>query len=128
GATVGKLFGGGRAMKGGLGSSSITLPNGLTVSAIVAVNAVGDVIDPLTGHVVAGVRTTDGKSLADARTLIRSGATQTQGRSGENTTIGVVATNATLTKAQATKVAQMAHDGMARAISPSHTMSDGDAI
>ena len=128
GATVGKLFGAGRAMKGGLGSASITLPDGLTVSAIVAVNAVGDIIDPATGQVVAGVRTTDGKGLADARKLIRAGATRPQTRVGENTTIGVVATNATLTKAQATKVAQMAHDGIARAISPAHTMGDGDTI
>lgn len=128
GATVGKLFGGGRAMKGGVGTASISLPDGLTVSAIVVVNAVGDVIDPATGAVVAGVRGTDGHSLADARRLIRSGATRPGMRNGENTTIGVVATNATLTKAQATKVAQMAHDGMARAISPSHTMGDGDTI
>ena len=128
GATVGKLFGATRAMKGGLGSASITLPDGLTVSAIVAVNAVGDIIDPATGHVVAGVRSADGESLADARKLIRNGATRPQARVGENTTIGVVATNATLTKAQATKVAQMAHDGIARAISPAHTMGDGDTI
>ena len=128
GATVGKLFGATRAMKGGLGSASITLPDGLTVSAIVAVNAVGDIIDPATGQVVAGVRTADGKGLADARKLIRNGATRPQARVGENTTIGVVATNATLTKAQATKVAQMAHDGIARAISPAHTMGDGDTI
>ena len=128
GATVGKLFGLGRAMKGGVGTSSITLPDGLTVSAIVVVNAVGDVVDPSTGAIVAGVRTEDGRALADARRLIRSGATRPATRSGENTTIGVVATNATLTKAQATKVAQMAHDGMARAIVPSHTMGDGDTI
>ena len=128
GATVGKLAGAGRAMKGGLGTASITLANGLTVAAIVAVNAVGDVVDPTTGKVVAGVRTADGKSLADARALIRDAAARRQGRAGENTTIGVVATNATLTKVQATKVAQMAHDGIARAIYPSHTMSDGDAI
>ena len=128
GATVGKLLGAGRAMKGGIGSASITLPDGLVVSAIVAVNAVGDIIDPATGRVVAGVRTEDGKGLADARTLIRAGASRPSGRAGENTTIGVVATNASLTKAQATKVAQMAHDGYARAISPVHTMSDGDVI
>ncbi len=128
GATVGKLFGSNRAMKGGLGSASITLPDGLTVSAIVAVNAVGDVIDPSTGRVVAGVRTAAGTALADARVLIREGGTRPKARAGENTTIGVVATNAQLTKAQATKVAQMAHDGLARTISPSHTMSDGDVI
>jgi L-aminopeptidase/D-esterase-like protein len=76
------------------------------------------------------VRTADGKSLADPRMLVRDLASRTQGvgRAGENTTIGVVATNAALTKVQATKVAQMAHDGIARAIYPSHTMSDGDAI
>lgn len=128
GATVGKLFGGARAMKGGVGTAAITLKDGLTVAAIVVVNAVGDVIDPATGAVVAGVRTIDGKALADARTLIRAGATRPAVRAGENTTIGVVATNATLTKAQAKKVAQMAQDGMARAISPAHTMGDGDTI
>ena len=128
GATVGKLFGGARAMKGGVGTAAITLKDGLTVSAIVVVNAVGDVIDPATGAVVAGVRTADGKGLADARALIRAGATRPTARTGENTTIGVVATNATLTKAQAKKVAQMAQDGMARAISPAHTMGDGDTI
>lgn len=128
GATVGKLFGGARAMKGGVGTAAITLKDGLTVAAIVVVNAVGDVIDPATGAVVAGVRTTDGKALADARKLIRAGATRPGVRAGENTTIGVVATNATLTKAQAKKVAQMAQDGMARAISPAHTMGDGDTI
>ncbi|MEO7964607.1 MAG: P1 family peptidase, partial [Gemmatimonadaceae bacterium] len=128
GATVGKLMGGGRAMKGGVGSASITLSDGLTVAALVAVNAVGDVIDPATGAVIAGVRTADGKDFADARKLIRSGAIHRPPANGQNTTIGVVATNARLTKAQATKVAQMAHDGLARAISPVHTMVDGDTM
>ena len=129
GATVGKM-GQGRSMKGGLGSASITLPDGLVVAALVAVNAVGDVIDPSTGQVVAGVRTEDGKGLADARVLLRSGALlrRAQPRAGENTTIGVVATNAKLTKVQAQKIAQMAHDGYARAISPVHTPGDGDTI
>jgi len=127
GATVGKLQGSGRAMKGGIGTASITLPDGLTVAAIVAVNAVGDVIDPGSGHVIAGVRTEDGRTLADARALIRSGAT-VRPQPAQNTSIGVVATNATLTKAQATKVAQMAHDGFARAIYPAHTPWDGDTI
>lgn len=128
GATVGKLLGAGRAMKGGIGTASVTLPDGLIVSALVAVNAVGDVIDPATGQVVAGARTEDGKGLADARKLLREGATRARARVGENTTIGVVATNARLTKAQATKVAQMAHDGYARAIAPVHSMNDGDVI
>lgn len=130
GATVGKMGGPGRSMKGGLGTASITLPDGLTVAAIVAVNAVGDVIDPTTGKVVAGVRTEDGQRPADIRVLLRSGALS-RGRSSasvENTTIGIVATNAKLDKAQATKIAQMAHDGYARAISPVHMPSDGDVI
>jgi L-aminopeptidase/D-esterase-like protein len=128
GATVGKSEGAARAMKGGIGSAAIRMPDGLIVAALVAVNAAGDVVDPATGKVVAGVRTVDGKSLADARTLLTSGALRQPARLGENTTLGVVATNATLTKTQATKVAEMAHDGFARAIYPSHTMGDGDTI
>jgi L-aminopeptidase/D-esterase-like protein len=131
GATVGKMAGPGRSMKAGIGTASLTLPDGVTVAALVAVNAVGDVIDPATGQVVAGVRTEDGKALADVRTLVRKGelgARLRTPRAAENTTIGVVATNAVLTKAQARKVAQMAHDGFARALSPVHTPADGDAI
>jgi L-aminopeptidase/D-esterase-like protein len=126
GATVGKLRGMGRAMKGGIGSAAIELENGLIVSAIVAVNAVGDVVDPATGRVVAGVRTEDGTGLADARRLVRGEPEAPVG--GSNTTIGVVATNAMLSQAEATKVAQMAQDGLARAIYPSHTPSDGDTM
>lgn len=127
GATVGKIAGFKRAMKGGLGSAAIIMPDGLIVGAMVAVNALGDVIDPETGRVVAGVRTQDGKALADARLLLR---TDQIGRPkiGGNTTIGVVATNASLTKTQVTKIAQMAQDGYARAISPVHTPADGDTV
>jgi L-aminopeptidase/D-esterase-like protein len=131
GATVGKMGGPGRSMKAGIGTASLAMPDGLVVAALVAVNAVGDVVDPATGQVVAGVRTEDGRALADVRRLIRSGqlaARLQTPRAGENTTIGVVATNAVLTKAQARKVAQMAHDGYARAISPAHTPGDGDTI
>lgn len=128
GATVGKLGGPAQAMKAGVGSAAIVLPSGLVVAALVVVNAVGDVIDPATSRVIAGVRTPDGHGFVDARTLVRSGAFMRPMRSAENTTIAVVATNATLTKAQATKVAQMAHDGFARAISPVHTPADGDTI
>jgi L-aminopeptidase/D-esterase-like protein len=134
GATVGKTGGPGRSMKGGIGSAAIVLPGGLVVAALVAVNAVGDVVDPSTGRVVAGVRTEDGKGLADARRLVRSGALGRRPtpsptpNPGENTTIGIVATNAILTKAEAAKMAQMAHDGFARAISPVHTPGDGDTI
>ncbi|HET7291990.1 MAG TPA: P1 family peptidase [Vicinamibacteria bacterium] len=130
GATVGKLLGPGRAMKAGIGSVAIAMPDGLVVGALVAVNAVGDVIDPASGKVVAGVRTEDGKGLADARVLLRSGSTAARrpGAGITNTTLGVVATNVALTKAQAQKVAQMAHDGLARALSPVHTPRDGDTV
>ena len=128
GATVGKMGGPASMTKSGIGSAALAQPDGLVVAAIVAVNAVGDIVDPATGKVVAGVRTPDGKSFADVRQLLRSGAFADRSRKGENTTIGVVATNAALTKAQATKVAQMAHDGYARTISPVHTPFDGDAI
>ncbi len=147
GATIGKMRGvtaSGNAgpMKAGVGSYAIKMPDGLVVAAMVAVNALGDVIDPATGQVVAGVRGPDGK-LLDARKLLRAG-TGRSGRAGENTTLGgignttlggignttlgVVATNAKLTKVQAQKVAQMAHDGYARAIYPVHTPADGDTI
>jgi len=130
GATVGKL---GRPeehrapMKSGVGSASITLPNGLVVGAIVAVNAVGDVIDPSTGKIVAGIRNAD-NTLADARKLLRAGAAIAAPRSGENTTIAVVATNAKLTKTEAGRFALMADDGLARTIQPSHTQGDGDTV
>ena len=129
GATVGKMGGRGRAMKGGIGSAAITLPNGLVVAALVAVNARGDIIDPANGQVVAGMRTEDGKSLADVRRRLKSGELNLPlPEALQHTTLGIVATNATLTKTQATRIAQMAHDGFARAISPAHTSADGDAI
>jgi L-aminopeptidase/D-esterase-like protein len=114
-------------MKGGLGSASMVMSDGLIVAAMVAVNAVGDIVDPATGQVVAGVRAADGRGLADSRKLLHAGQTL-RAEPGQNTTIGVIATNARLTKTQATKIAQMAHDGYARAIYPSHTMGDGDTI
>jgi L-aminopeptidase/D-esterase-like protein len=130
GATIGKLFGGReRAMKAGLGSASITLASGLVVGAMAAVNAVGDVIDPTTGTVVAGVRTEDGKRLADARVLLRSPLpSRNPPRPGGNTTLAIVATNARLTKTEINRVALMADDGLARAVSPSHTTADGDTV
>ena len=127
GATVGKLGGMGRAMKSGVGTASITLPSGLVVAALVAVNAVGDIIDPATGKVVAGVRNPD-DTFADARAILRSGVNSARPRAGENTTIGLVATNAKLTKPQAARMALMADDGYARAISPAHTNGDGDTV
>ncbi len=127
GATVGKLGRPVTPMKSGVGSYGVVLEDGLVVAALVAVNAVGDVIDPETNAVIAGMRSADGKSLVDVRRLIRSGF-QVSGHAGENTTLGVVATNAVLTKVQATKIAQMAHDGLARTIYPAHTPFDGDTL
>ena len=101
--------------------------NGLIVSAMVAVNAAGDIIDPANGQIVAGHLAADGKTFVDARKVLRATATVSE-RPGENTTLGLVATNAKLTKAQARKIADMAHDGFARAIVPAHTMNDGDTI
>lgn len=138
GATVGKLGGPGRAMKGGIGTALAELPDGVQVAALMAVNAVGDIHDPTTGDLVAGVRTADGRRLAGARGLLQDPAAGVQAllgrppaeaaRQGENTTIGVVVTNAALGKAQLGVVARMAHDGLARAVRPAHTPVDGDAI
>ena len=128
GAVVGKM---GRApMKGGLGSAAVALPNGLVVGALAAVNAIGDVIDPATGAVVAGVRTADGQAPADVRRLLRSGALtrDVQPRAGSSTTLVVVATNARLSKVDVNRVALMADDGLARAINPSHMVGDGDTV
>ena len=128
GATVGKLNGG-KPMKGGIGTSSIKLPNGLVIGAIVAVNCVGDVIDPKTGKIVAGARTPDGKAFLNIVDSYRAGrGVAESNRPGQNTTIGVVATNARFDKTQMTKIAEMAHDGMARAINPTHTPFDGDTL
>ncbi len=126
GATVGKLAGPGRAMKGGVGTSLIELPDGVRVAALVAVNAVGDVYDPETGALIAGVRTEDGRGLEGAGALLRQPPAAAPG--GENTTIGVVATNVSLTQAELGIVARMAHDGLARVVRPAHTPVDGDTI
>ena len=127
GATVGKLFGIERAMKGGIGSAAVTV-GGVTVGAIVAVNAVGDVIDPSSGRVVAGARTTDGRALVGSARAILRGEPIAAALPASATTLGVVATDAFMTKAAANKLAQMAHDGLARSISPVHTASDGDTV
>jgi L-aminopeptidase/D-esterase-like protein len=128
GAAIGKMFGMKQAMKSGLGSASVRVGNtGIVVGAIVAVNAVGDVIDPKTSKIIAGARTADGSEFMDSMARIREGY-GVRVDAATNTTIGVVATNVALDKAQATKVAQMAQDGFARTINPSHTPSDGDTI
>jgi L-aminopeptidase/D-esterase-like protein len=127
GAAVGKIFGIDRAMKGGIGTASITV-DGVTVGAIIACNALGDVVDPETGRPIAGARTKNGKSLVDSRRSIIKGDAPKPLLKGSNTTIGVIATDAAITKAQASRLATMAHDGLARTINPVHTMSDGDTL
>ena len=133
GATVGKLFGSHCAMKGGLGTASIRIgDSGLVVGALVAVNAVGDVRDRRSGKILAGSLGADGKSLRDSMAHIAAGELlaghREHANKGMNSTIGLVVTNATLTKTEMTKVAQMAHDGFARCINPTHTLADGDTI
>ncbi len=125
GATVGKLFGLARAMKGGVGSYTVTLPGGVLVSALVAVNALGDVRDPATGKIVAGARTDHlSREFIDSEAEMKRGAVI--GAAPRNTTLAVVATNARLNKVQANKLAQFASLGMARTIYPVNTMADGD--
>jgi L-aminopeptidase/D-esterase-like protein len=138
GASIGKLFGNQGAMKGGVGTASMEIGGGIFVGALVAVNAFGDVIDPSSGNILAGTRSvgvgpvhlgSDGyyaETLATLKTFPGRFIANLATRS--NTVIGVVATNAKFDKAGITKIAQMAHDGLARAIRPAHTMLDGDTI
>lgn len=138
GASIGKLFGNQGAMKGGVGTASMDIGGGIIVGALVAVNAFGDVIDPSSGNILAGTRSVDvgpvhlgsdgyyADTLATLKTFPGRFIANLATRS--NTVIGVVATNAKFDKAGITKIAQMAHDGLARAIRPAHTMLDGDTI
>ncbi len=130
GATVGKIMGVQQAMKAGLGSASMDLGEELVVGAIVAVNAFGDVIDPQTGQIIAGVRSLDGTGFADTLAVMKSlvGGSILRFLGPRDTVIGVVATNARLNKEEVNKVAQMAQDGLARAVRPAHTMLDGDTL
>jgi len=129
GATVAKLLGMNRAVKGGIGSSSIDLGNGLKVGAIVAVNSLGSIYNPEDGSLIAGPRSTDDSEMYDSMKLITSrDFNLPKSSESSNTTLGVVATNATLTKEQANKLASVAHDGLAMAVRPAHSMNDGDVI
>ncbi len=138
GATVGKILGMRQAMKSGLGSASVDIGNGVWVGAIIAVNALGDVKDPSSGKILAGARSLQKGPIklgqpghfADTMQIMRTfaGRTIVNFASKANTVIGAVATNAKLTKDEANKVAQMAHNGLARTIFPAHTMFDGDTI
>jgi L-aminopeptidase/D-esterase-like protein len=128
GASVGKILGPKRAMKSGLGSTAVSLGGGLSVGAVMAVNAFGDVIDPVTGEILAGVRKLLGDAPADTLEVMRDLIGRAALGFACSTVIGVVATNAKLTKEEANKVAQMAQDGVARAVRPAHTMFDGDTL
>jgi L-aminopeptidase/D-esterase-like protein len=129
GATVGKLLGPLRAMRGGVGLAALTA-GGVTMAALVVVNAVGDIIDPGGGRMVAGARTAaDSLSLAGAvGSVLAAGARAQPPPAGAATTIGAIVTDARLSKAQATRLAQVAHDGLARTINPVHTPMDGDTL
>ena len=138
GATVGKTLGMERAMKGGIGSASISLGGGQVIGALVAVNAIGGVYEAATGRIVAGPRDGDDDTVLDAmevtisppvetvQPVSASNASNTSNTS--NTTIGVIATNAALDKEQANKLASAAQDGVALAVRPAHLMGDGDTM
>lgn len=128
GASVGKMFGRERAMRGGLGSAAVTLPNGLVVGALAAVNALGDVVDPARGTIVAGARDSDGADFVDSMDALRRGNWTNSAPPAGNTTLGLVAANVAWTKAQATRAAQMAQDGLAMAVRPAHMPFDGDTV
>jgi L-aminopeptidase/D-esterase-like protein len=127
GATVGKLWGIARAMKGGVGTASLRVA-GVTVAALIVVNAVGDVIDPARGLPLAGARSADGSRLVGTTATLLAGELPPVLQAGAATTIGCVATDMSLTKAECRRLAQSAHDGLARSIDPIHTAFDGDTI
>ena len=131
GATVGKLVPGATPQESGIGSASITLQEGVTVGAVVAVNAVGDVFDPTSGELIGCAHMPDGTAIPAEGLLWGNAPAPMQIRipaPGSNTTIGVVAVDARLTKAEANRLADVAHDGLARTIRPVHTQMDGDTL
>lgn len=144
GAMVGKILGMANASTGGIATASLRLASGASVGVLVVVNAFGDIVDPASGKIVAGARTSNGRGFLNTQRMLEQGnqqnsaAAKSQGQAKvathpfvaavANTTLAVVATDAALTKAQARKVASMAHDGLARAIKPIHTMFDGDTV
>jgi len=129
GATVGKMLGMERAVKSGVGTASCKISDDVVIAALMVVNAIGDVIDLRTGKIIAGPRNEQNNGFLSTVELLTGGTfTYRKNPMATNTTLGVVATNAALTKEQVNKLAQMAHDGIARAINPCHTMYDGDAI
>jgi L-aminopeptidase/D-esterase-like protein len=128
GATVGKLLGAASAMKGGIGTWSVTLPGGVIVGALAVVNAFGDVLDDRTGRILAGARASGGDGFINMAQTLQTADIPPALAIGENTTLVVVATNAALTKEEANWLARIAHDGLARVIAPVHTLYDGDTV
>jgi L-aminopeptidase/D-esterase-like protein len=129
GATVGKLLGPMRAMKGGLGCASLEIVPGVVIAALFVVNVLGSISDPQNGKLLAGTRSAEYNQPVDSLYLLRRLANQqTAAQSGANTVIGVVATNAALNKEQTNKLAQMAQDGIAQTVRPAHSMMDGDTV
>ena len=128
GATVGKLLGLERALKGGIGTASVNLGDGVFVGAIVAVNAIGGIVDPGTGSIVAGPRDGEGGMHDSVKLITSPGFEGVKLPSAANTTIGVVATSTRLDKIEANKLADVAHDGIALAVRPAHMMGDGDTM
>ena len=129
GATVGKVRGVEFATKGGIGSAALRLADGVTVGAIVAVNSLGDVVNPTTGQIIAGTRDPEtGEFLGAVRQILRGDGNAPGPPVGSATTIGVVATDAVLDREALTRVAALAQDGLARAVRPSHTLYDGDTF
>lgn len=129
GATVGKLYGLDRAMKAGLGSAFVRARSGVEVGALIVVNAFGDIVDPACGRLLAGCRKSSvSKELIDSEQELQGLTTLLGFQDGQHTVVGVVATNVKFNKTQLTKVAQMAHDGLARTVYPAHTLYDGDTL
>lgn len=128
GATVGKLYGMPTASPAGLGSAARTLDNGVTVSALVAVNAFGNIVDPESGKILAGTKNHSGEGFVDIIEKMSGDLSGTMFAFGQNTTLAVVATDAVMSNSEATKMAQMAHNGLAQTIRPVHTPLDGDTV
>ncbi len=128
GATVGKLFGPGYAVKGGIGSAARRIGGGVTVGALVAANAFGDIVDPATGQLVAGPRDPRGHGMVNTLEALQSEPGSSLTGFPGHSTLAVVATDASLSKEDANKMAQMAHDGLAQAVRPVHTLVDGDTV
>jgi L-aminopeptidase/D-esterase-like protein len=128
GATIGKVLGMARAMKSGIGTAALRLSDGITVGAIVAVNAYGDVVNPTSGQTIAGAREPTTGSFVGATAIIMRGEASSKPPPTGNTTIGVIATDAVLSRDDLVRVAALAHDGLARTVRPAHTIYDGDAF